>query len=91
MKRCLIMTGGKLDLAFARSFLEKETFDKIIAVDGGLKAVKELGLVPDYIVGDFDSVSNEIREDFRQYPYSVWEQHKPRRTRPTQSLPGTGP
>ena len=59
MKRCLIMTGGKLDLAFARSFLEKETFDKIIAVDGGLKAVKELGLVPDYIVGDFDSVSND--------------------------------
>lgn len=57
MKRCLIMTGGKLDLAFARSFLEKETFDKVIAVDGGLKAVKELGLVPDYIVGDFDSVS----------------------------------
>ena len=35
MKRCLIMTGGKLDLAFARSFLEKETFDKVIAVDGG--------------------------------------------------------
>ena len=67
MKRCLIMTGGKLDLAFARAFLEKETFDKIIAVDGGLKAVKELGLVPDYIVGDFDSVSNEIREDLRRF------------------------
>lgn len=57
--------------------MEKETFDKIIAVDGGLKAVKELGLVPDYIVGDFDSVSNEIREEFRQYPFIVWEQHKP--------------
>ena len=77
MKRCLVMTGGKLDLAFARSFLEHETFDKIIAVDGGLKAVKELGLVPDYIVGDFDSVSSEVREEFRQYPYIVWEQHKP--------------
>ena len=23
MRRCLIITGGKLDLAFARSFLEK--------------------------------------------------------------------
>lgn len=77
MKRCLVMTGGKLDLAFARSFLEHETFDKIIAVDGGLKAVKELGLVPDYIVGDFDSVSSEVREEFRQYPYIVWKQHKP--------------
>lgn len=77
MKRCLILTGGKLDLAFARSFLEKEKFNKLIAVDGGLKAAKELKLIPDYIVGDFDSVSNEIREEFRKYPYIVWEQHKP--------------
>ena len=77
MRRCLIMTVGKLDLAFARSFLEKETLDKVIAVDGGLNAVKEQGLVPDYIVGDFDSVSSEIREEFRQYPFIVWEQHKP--------------
>lgn len=69
--------GRKAGPGFRRSFLEKETFDKIIAVDGGLKAVKELGLVPDYIVGDFDSVSNEIREEFRQYPFIVWEQHKP--------------
>ena len=65
MKRCLVMTGGKLDLAFARSFLEHETFDKIIAVDGGLKAVKELGLVPDYIVGDFDSTASEVLEYYK--------------------------
>ena len=79
MKRCLIMTGGKLDLAFARSFLEKETFDKIIAVDGGLKAVKELGLVPDYIVGDFDSVSEtdlrQIRTQAKQVVQSVPEKN----------------
>lgn len=90
MRRCLIITGGKLDLAFARSFLEKETFDKIIAVDGGLKAVKELGLVPDYIVGDFDSVSNEIREEFRQYPFIVWSSISGRIRRQTQSLQETG-
>ena len=42
MRRCLIITGGKLDLAFARSFVEKETFDTVIAVDGGLTAVKAL-------------------------------------------------
>ena len=77
MRRCLILTGGKLDLVFARSYLEKEKFDKMIAVDGGLKAAKELSLIPDYIVGDFDSVGDEVREEFRQYPYIVWEQHKP--------------
>ena len=53
MKRCLIITGGKLDLSFAGSFLEQETFDKIIAVDAGLEAVKALGLEPDMVVGDF--------------------------------------
>ena len=35
----LILTGGSLDLAFAASLLENYQFDKMIAVDGGLKAV----------------------------------------------------
>ena len=38
MKRCLILTGGKLSLAFAGSFLEKSKCEKVIAVDGGLEA-----------------------------------------------------
>lgn len=77
MKTCLIVTGGKLDLAFARSFLEENKVDKIIAVDGGLESVEALGLMPDYIVGDFDTVHSEVIERFRQMPFIVWEQHKP--------------
>ncbi len=77
MKTCLIVTGGKLDLAFARSFLKNTHIDKIIAVDGGLESVEALGLTPDYIVGDFDTVKQEVLERFRQMPFIVWEQHKP--------------
>lgn len=77
MKKCLIVTGGKLDLAFARSFLEKETFDKVIAVDAGLEAAEALGLTPDYVVGDFDTVSGPVAERYRSLPFIVWEQHKP--------------
>ena len=40
---CLVVTGGELELAFARSFLERETFDLVIAVDGG-RARSETGL-----------------------------------------------
>ena len=75
MKSCLILTGGKLNLAFARSFLEKEHFDKVIAVDGGLESAEALGITPDYIVGDFDTVSGEVVERFRNLPFIVWEQH----------------
>ena len=45
MKRCLILTGGRLDPAFAGSFLQTEEFNRVIAVDGGLKGAKELGRI----------------------------------------------
>ena len=77
MKSCLIVTGGALDLEFARSFLEKEHFDKVIAVDAGLESVDALRLVPDYVVGDFDTVKGAVLEKYRQMPFIVWEQHKP--------------
>lgn len=36
--------------------IEKKPFDKIIAVDGGLKKLRQAGIVPDLIAGDFDSL-----------------------------------
>lgn len=77
MKRCLILTGGRLDPAFAGSFLQKEKFNRVIAVDGGLKAAKELGLVPDVIVGDFDSVDPSVLAFYRKTEHIVWEVHQP--------------
>lgn len=77
MKRCLIITGGTLDLSFAGSFLENETFDKVIAVDGGLEAVKALGLEPDMIVGDFDTVKPAVLEYYRSREHIVWDTHEP--------------
>ena len=77
MKRCLIITGGKLDLSFAGSFLEQETFDKIIAVDAVLEAVKALGLEPDMVVGDFDTVKPGILQYYRQKEHIIWDTHQP--------------
>lgn len=77
MKRCLIITGGPLDLSFAAAFLEKEAFEKIIAVDSGLEGVKALGLEPDMIVGDFDSVKPEILEYYRTREHIVWDVRQP--------------
>lgn len=77
MKRCLIITGGTLDLSFAGSFLENQTFDKVIAVDGGLEAVKALGLEPDMIVGDFDTVKPAVLEYYRSREHIVWDTHEP--------------
>ena len=61
---CLVVTGGELDLAFARSFLEKESFDLVIAVDGGLKYADQLSLKPDWVVGDFDTVDKDLLKKY---------------------------
>lgn len=77
MRRCLIITGGTIDLDFAGSFLENERFDKVIAVDAGLERAAALGLVPDLIVGDFDTVKPEILERYRRMEHIVWDVHQP--------------
>jgi len=45
---------------FARQFLDKNEYNYIIAVDGGLKYLHEIGIKPDCIVGDFDTIGIEI-------------------------------
>ena len=56
MKRCLMVTGGPLDLSFGIRFLLGRTYDLVIAVDAGLAACEALGLCPDLLVGDFDTL-----------------------------------
>lgn len=59
MKRSIVFTGGNIDLEFVRK-QEISGSDKIICADRGLETVHCLGLVPDVLVGDFDSVDPEI-------------------------------
>jgi thiamine pyrophosphokinase len=62
----LIITGGRIEDSFLRQLLSREQFSSIIAVDYGLAAVDRLGITPNYIVGDFDSVSEVVLERYRE-------------------------
>ncbi len=74
----LIVTGGTMDCGFARRFLKNKKFDKIIAVDSGLTSLHKLNLSPDAIVGDFDSVDEEVLKEYKNSPVEFnWEIHKP--------------
>lgn len=77
MKRGLIVTGGKIDLEFAGQYLKMHSFDCVVSVDGGLKYTKELGVMPNAIVGDFDTIHKEILDEYRKIPSILWDVHKP--------------
>ena len=57
MKTALIITGGDINPEFATDYISKNQFDMIIAADGGLASAEEMNLIPDIILGDFDTVN----------------------------------
>ncbi len=63
--KTLILTGGSIESDFALSFLGKLEVDYRIGVDKGLQFCYENQIMPDYIVGDFDSLPREILEWFK--------------------------
>ncbi len=60
-----IISGGRIERDFALSYLKKQNFDTLIAVDNGLRFFYENDIKPTYIVGDFDTASPELVEYYR--------------------------
>lgn len=64
MKRIIIFTGGSIDIDFLRQqdFSGKENV--VICADHGLKAAHDLSLLPQFVVGDFDSAGKELLAEY---------------------------
>ena len=57
-KKCIVIGAGELTVGK----IERAKEDLVIAVDGGLEYCGLLGLEPDLILGDFDSVGEQAAE-----------------------------
>ena len=64
-KRTVIVSGGMLEEEFVLDILKESRTDYIIGVDRGLAFLYEHHITPDYIVGDFDSLSEEILQYYQ--------------------------
>lgn len=60
----LIISGGDLDLEFLKTFIKNKKIDYIIAVDAGLEKLDSIKLLPNYIIGDFDSIKTNILKNY---------------------------
>ncbi|MBP1754357.1 MAG: hypothetical protein H6Q59_755 [Firmicutes bacterium] len=63
--KVLIITGGRTESELLKNLIDHEGYSMIIAADHGLAAVDTLNILPDYIVGDFDSVPEELLKKYR--------------------------
>jgi thiamine pyrophosphokinase len=61
----LIISGGFIEEAFLQDLIGRRAYSMIIAADHGLVMADKLHIPLDYIVGDFDSVPEELLKKYR--------------------------
>ena len=71
----ILVCGGTLAAAFLREAAAKEKEVVLYAVDGGLTVIDEAGMKPDYLIGDFDTVSKELIERYETVCETI--RHRP--------------
>ena len=60
MKSCIIIANGDKPSKQSINYLFSHGVETIIAADGGANSCYKLGIVPQYIIGDFDSMHPEV-------------------------------
>ena len=57
MKKCIIIANGKSPSKKVVEYFYKKEFNTIICADGGANSAKKIGIIPNFIIGDLDSIS----------------------------------
>jgi thiamine pyrophosphokinase len=65
MKKCIIIASGKAPTKKIVEYFYKKDFNTIICADGGANSAKKLGVIPDFIIGDLDSISLSTLKYFK--------------------------
>ena len=76
--KTIIINGGNIEDDFALPFMQKETYDYVIAVDKGLEFCYRAGIRPDEMLGDFDSADPAVRSYFEglEIPVQLYKPEK---------------
>ncbi len=61
-KKCLIIANGDFPGIDPIRYFQKSGFSTIVCADGGVNALPDWNLIPDYIIGDLDSAGKDVLE-----------------------------
>ena len=64
MKKCLILANGKPPHKSLIFYLDKKDYNTLLCADGGANSALKYDIVPDFIIGDLDSIKPEAYDYF---------------------------
>ncbi len=65
-RKILIVSGGSISDDFAKEWIGQYQPDFTIVADSGMEFMRRAGLLPDMIIGDFDSVKADTLDFFKE-------------------------
>ncbi|MEJ2193609.1 MAG: thiamine diphosphokinase [Ignavibacteriaceae bacterium] len=66
MNKCIILAHGKPPRKSIINYFQNRDYNTLICADGGANSAIKMNLVPDVIIGDMDSISNESKRKFKK-------------------------
>ena len=57
----IIVTGGDIDISLLENYIAENKEDVIISVDAAITKLEKINVIPDVMVGDFDTLSDDER------------------------------
>jgi thiamine pyrophosphokinase len=64
MKKCILLANGQPPSKKVFNFFSRNDYNTLICADGGANTAAKLGLIPDYIIGDLDSITPGVYDYF---------------------------
>jgi len=64
LKKCIILANGKPPRKNIIKYFQNRGYNTLICADGGANSALKLNLIPDVIIGDMDSISNDAKRKF---------------------------
>lgn len=64
MKKCIILANGQPPKKNVFNYLKKKGYETLICADGGANSAAKLDLIPDFIIGDLDSINPSVYDYF---------------------------
>ena len=67
MKVCIVLNGSINDYNKTKNIIKNQNYDYIIGADGGCNHLYKMDILPNYVIGDLDSINDKfIYVIFRQ-------------------------
>jgi|ERR1035437_787770 thiamine pyrophosphokinase len=74
--KCIILANGKPPAKSVLTFLKRKGYSTLICADGGANAARKINLLPDFIIGDLDSVTMDTLKYFTGKSEIIGNKHQ---------------